>query len=331
MVWIGTDDGLVKVTTNDGKAWTDVTPPEMTAWSRVTTVEASHFDFNAAYASVDRHQLEDFRPYVYRTRDMGRTWQGITEGLPADGYVHVVREDPERQGLLFAGTERGAFVSFDDGDHWQPLQLNLPVTSVRDFQIYANDLIVATHGRGFWAIDDIGALRQADASVAQADAYLYRPTDTTLYDQGGDNGTPFQKDEPQAENPPEGVYIDYWLGADAPGAVTLEILDGAGAVLQDLSAPPGRGGGPGAQGGGIPRTSPLWQQPPEPFATSAGMHRAVWQPNTGRRRGFGGFGGRGPQLPVVTLPGEFTARLTVNGNRQERKFTVLPDPRAPGM
>ncbi len=327
MVWIGTDDGLIKVTTNDGKAWTDVTPPEVTSWSRVTTIEASHFDFNAAYASVDRHQLEDFGPHVYRTRDMGRTWQRITEGLPANGYVHVVREDPERQGLLFAGTERGAFVSFDDGNHWQPLQLDLPVTSVRDFQVYAGDLIVATHGRGFWVIDDIGALRQADADVAQTDAYLFRPTDTTLYDQGGDNGTPFQKDEPQAENPPEGVYIDYWLGADAPGAVTLEILDVAGTVLQNLSAPPGRGGGPGAQSGGIPRTSPLWQQPPEPFATSAGMHRAVWTPNTGRRRGFGGFGGRGAQQPVVTLPGEFTARLTVNGKRQDRKFTVLPDPR----
>jgi photosystem II stability/assembly factor-like uncharacterized protein len=324
MVWIGTDDGLIKVTTNDGKAWTDVTPPEVTSWSRVTTIEASHFDFNAAYASVDRHQLEDFGPHVYRTRDMGRTWQRITEGLPANGYVHVVREDPERQGLLFAGTERGAFVSFDDGNHWQPLQLDLPVTSVRDFQVYAGDLIVATHGRGFWVIDDIGALRQADADVAQTDAYLFRPTDTTLYDQGGDNGTPFQKDEPQAENPPEGVYIDYWLGADAPGAVTLEILDVAGTVLQNLSAPPGRGGGPGAQSGGIPRTSPLWQQPPEPFATSAGMHRAVWTPNTGRRRGFGG---RGAQQPVVTLPGEFTARLTVNGKRQDRKFTVLPDPR----
>lgn len=321
MVWIGTDDGLIKVSTNDGKTWTDVTPPEVGAWDRITTIEASRFDFNAAYASVDRHQLEDFGPHLYRTRDMGRTWQPITEGLPADGYVHVVREDPERQGLLFAGTERGAFVSFDDGDHWQPLQLNLPVTSVRDFQVYEGDLIVATHGRGFWVIDGIGALRQAGAEVDAADAWLFQPIDTTLYDQGGDNGTPFQKDEPQAENPPEGVFLDYFLGGDAAGAVKLEVLDEAGTVLATFPSP-SRGGGPG--GAGIPRTSPLWRQPPEPFETSPGMHRAVWTPNTGRRRGF--FG-RGPQAPVVSLPGTFTARLTCRGRTQERTFRVMPDPR----
>ncbi|OYV66463.1 MAG: hypothetical protein B7Z72_11305, partial [Gemmatimonadetes bacterium 21-71-4] len=160
MIWVGTDDGLIHVTTDDGKQWKDVTPPALTAWSRVTMIEASHFDFNAAYASVDRHQLQDFEPYIYRTRDMGRTWQKITGGLPAGVYVHTVREDPMRQGLLFAGTERGAFVSFDDGDHWQSLQLDLPVTSTRDFEVYGNDLIVATHGRGFWVIDDISALRQ---------------------------------------------------------------------------------------------------------------------------------------------------------------------------
>ncbi len=332
MVWAGTDDGLVQVTTDDGRTWTDVTPPDVGPWSRVTTIEASHFDFNTAYASVDRHQLEDFDPHVYRTRDMGRTWDAITTGLPEGVYVHVVREDPERQGLLFAGTERGAFVSFDDGDHWQPLQLNMPVTSVRDFQVHDGDLIVATHGRGFWVIDGIAALRQADAQVVAAAAHLFRPRDTTLYDQGGDNGTPFQKDEPQAENPPEGVFLDYYLGADAPGAVTLEILDDEGTVLETFPPPPSQGRGPGGGGGGgqggIPRTSPLWQQPPEPFATSAGMHRAVWTPFTGGGRGFGGgFGGRGPQRPVVTLPGTFTARLTVSGASQEQTFRVEPDPR----
>jgi hypothetical protein len=320
--------------------WTDVTPPALTPWSRITTIEASHFDFNSAYASVDRHQLTDFAPYIYRTRDMGKTWQKITAGLPENGYVHVVREDPERQGLLFAGTERGAFMSFDDGDHWQPLQLNLPVTSVRDFQVYDGDLIVATHGRGFWVIDDMSALRQVDPSMAQADAYLFKPKDTVLYDQGGDNGTPLQKDEPQAENPPEGAYIDYWLKADHPGAVTLEILDDKGTVLETFPPPEGGRGGRGGRGGfgggrggggGIPRTSPLWVRAPEPFATSAGMHRVAWMPFTGGRRGFGfgGFGGRGggPQRPVVTLPGTFTAKLTVNGKSYQQTFTVKPDPR----
>lgn len=320
MVWAGTDDGLIHVTTNDGKSWTDVTPAAVGAWDRVTTLEASHFDFNTAYASVDRHQLEDFGPHIYRTRDMGKTWQKIVTGLPAEGYVHVVREDPEHQGLLFAGTERGAFVSFDDGDHWQPLQLNLPVTSVRDFQVYDDDLLVATHGRGFWVIDDMGSLRGA-ADVGGAGAYLYAPADTTLVDQGGDNGTPFQKDEPQAENPPDGVYIDYYLGSDAAGAVTLEILDADGTVLETF--PAAGGGGRGGSGGGLPRTSPLWVRPPEPFGTSAGMHRAVWMPNTGRSRGFG----RGNQSPVVSLPGTFTARLTVRGETMEKHFTVRPDPR----
>jgi len=352
MVWIGTDDGLIKVTTNDGRTWNDVTPREVAAWDRITTIEASHFDFNTAYASVDRHQLEDFAPYIYRTRDMGRTWEKITTGLPGEGYVHVIREDPKRQGLLFAGTERGVFVSFDDGDHWQSLQLNLPVTSMRDFQVYAGDLILATHGRGIWVLDDISPLRQADPAVMQRGAHLYQPADAILVDQGGDNGTPYQKDEPQAPNPPSGAYLDYWLAADATGPVTLEILDDNGTVLETFSnqgaqgrGPGGAGaaGGAGRPGGGqagaqgpprIPRSSPLWIDTPEPFATTAGMHRVVWTPNTGRGRGFGGGGpggfGGGQGRPVVTLPGTFTARLTVGGASQERTFSVQPDPRELG-
>ncbi|HEY6110041.1 MAG TPA: hypothetical protein VIV56_14175, partial [Gemmatimonadales bacterium] len=188
LVWIGTDDGVIQVTQDDGKTWKDVTPAAIGPWSRVTTLEASHFDARTAYASVDRHQLEDFEPYIYRTRDLGRTWQRIGTGLPAGVYVHVVREDPARKGLLFAGTERGVFLSLDDGDHWQPLQLNLPATSMRDLQIYGNDLIVATHGRGFWVIDDISPLRQIDAAMA-ADAWLFKPADAVLVDQGDDNGT----------------------------------------------------------------------------------------------------------------------------------------------
>ncbi len=201
LLWIGTDDGLIQLTRDDGKSWEDVTPKPMTAWSRVTMLEASHFDAGSAYASVDRHQLQDFEPYIYRTRDFGKSWQLITRGLPAGVYVHTVKEDPSRRGLLFAGTERGAFLSFDDGDQWHPLQLNLPVTSVRDFEVYQNDLIVATHGRGFWVIDDISALRQLNSEILSAEAYLFKPGEAIAYQQGGDNGTPMQKDEPFAPNP----------------------------------------------------------------------------------------------------------------------------------
>ncbi len=208
----------------------------MTPWSRITSIEASHTDANVAYASVDRHQLGDFGPHLYRTRDLGKTWQEITHGLPPAGYVHVVKEDPVRRGLLFAGTERAAFLSFDDGETWQSLQLNLPSTSVRDFEIYGNDLIVGTHGRGFWVIDDISPLRQITDEVTRAEAFLFKPADAIDVMQGGDNGTPTQKDEPTAPNPPAGAAIDYYLKTAATGPVTLEIQDSSGACLAAFSS-----------------------------------------------------------------------------------------------
>jgi photosystem II stability/assembly factor-like uncharacterized protein len=334
MIWIGTDDGLIQLTTDDGKTWQNVTPPAITPWSRITGIEGSHSQEDEAYATVDRHQLSDFGPHLYRTRDRGKSWQEISRGLPSDGYLHVVKEDAVRHGLLFAGSERGAFVSFDDGDHWQSLQLNLPVTSVRDFEVYGNDLIVGTHGRGFWVIDDISPLRQASDEVARADAYLFKPADAVLMNQGSDNGTPTQKDEPQAQNAPNGATIDYYLKSAATGPVSIEILDARGACVaiftnapaSDSSCGAGRGGVRGgrggvAAGGGIPNTSPLWRPAPEPFSTSAGMHRIVWNPGGGGR-GFGG--GRGAPPPQL---GTFTAKLTVNGQSYTQTFTLKPDPR----
>ncbi len=337
LLWVGTDDGLVQMTTDGGKVWQNVTPAAITPWSRVTTIEASHADRNAAYASVDRHQLGDFNPYIYRTRDMGKTWQPMTRGLAANGYVHVVREDPIRRGLLFAGCERGVWVSFDDGDNWQSLQLDLPSTSVRDFEIYGNDLIVATHGRGFWVIDDISALRQINETVAAAEAHLFTPADAINWSQGGDNGTPTQKDEPQARNAPNGASIDYYLKSAATGPVSIEILGPSGSCLaifsNDTSASTGctaaaggqRGAGRGRVGTteGIPNTSPLWRPVAEPFAISAGMHRVTWSPSSGGGRGFGGRGA----APAGPTSGLFTARLTVNGQTYTQTFTIKPDPR----
>jgi hypothetical protein len=330
LLWIGTDDGQIQLTTDDGTTWQNVTPPAITSWSRITMMEASHFDANVAYASVDRHQLQDFDPYIYRTRDMGKTWQRVSNGLPAGVYVHTVKEDPKRRGLLFAGTERGAYLSFDEGDNWQPLQLNLPVTSVRDFEIYEGDLIVATHGRGFWVIDDIAPLRQASDEIAKADVYLFKPSDAINVQQGGDNGTPLQKDEPQAPNPPNAAYIDYYLRSPASGPVTLEILDAAGAVIATHSSDPSRqqqpaGRGGGGRPGGIPNTSPLWRTPPEPMSTAAGMHRVAW--SLVPRGGFGGGGGGGRDADAPPLTGTFTARLTVGTKTLTQPVTVRAEPR----
>ncbi len=330
MVWVGTDDGQIHVTMNDGQAWSNVTPAAITAWSRVTMIEASHFDLNVAYASVDRHQLQDFEPYIYRTRDAGRTWQKITTGLPSDGYVHSVKEDPKRQGLLFAGTERGVHVSFDDGASWQPFQLNLPVTSNRDFEIYDNDLIVATHGRGFWVVDDISPLRQLNDTIRNSEAYLFKPGDTVSYTDGGDEGTPLQKDEPQAENPPSGVAIDYYLKTAASAPVTIDILDSTGAVLHTFTNAPGAATPVTRRGatGGIPNTSALWRPEPESFATSAGMHRVVWNPVRPEPAAAGSAGG-GFRRRATPVSGTFTARMAVNGRSYTQTFVVKPDPRSP--
>jgi photosystem II stability/assembly factor-like uncharacterized protein len=331
MVWVGTDDGLIQVTGNDGRTWTNVTPPALTPWSRVTGIEASHVDFNEAYAAVDRHQLEDFDPYIYRTRDGGKTWQKITAGLPAGVYVHVVKEDPQRRGLLFAGTERGIYVSFNDGDGWQSLQLNLPATSLRDLEIHGDDLVVATHGRGFWIMDSIGVLRQLDDTVAGAEAFLFAPGDAVDVITGGDNGTPLQKDEPQAENPPMGAYIDYYLKAAANGAVTLEILDAGGESIRSYSSADPAPPAPASQ-----TVTVLWNRAPQPLSAVAGLHRFVWDlrrapaggGGRGRGgRGGGGGGGRGRGADTSVAPGTYSAKLTVNGKSFTQPFNVLADPR----
>ena len=332
-VWVGTDDGLLYLTQDDGQTWQNVTPSDLSSWSRVTMLEASHFDASTAYASVDRHQLGDFEPHVYRTRDLGKTWQKVAAGLPAGVYVHCVKEDPARRGLLFAGTERGPFLSFDDGDHWQQLQLNLPAVSVRDFAIYGNDLIVATFGRGFWVVDDISPLRQINDAVLAADAFLFKPADAINVIQGGDDGTPLQFDEPQAANPPSGAVIDYWLKADAAGPVTLEILDASGTTLRTYTSAaasaPAAGAGPGGgAAGGLPRVSALWRPAPERFSAAAGMHRVVWLPVAPAPPGQRGGGGFAFFRQRTLLTGTFTARLTVNGRTFAQTFTVKPDPRS---
>ncbi len=328
LLWIGTDDGYVHVTQDDGKTWTNVTPRELNAWSKIVMLEASHFDANEAYAAVDRHRLEDNEPYLYRTRDAGKTWQKITAGLPAGVYMQTVKEDPGRRGLLVAGTELGVFVSFNDGDQWQPLQLNLPPVSMRDLAFHNTDLIVATHGRGFWVLDDISALRQA-ADVGAADAHLFKPADAIILPPATDSGTPTQKDEPEAENPPIGAIVDYYLKTAAAGPLTIEIVNASGATVRHFSsADPAPVVDPGTLA-----VNAIWQRAQNPPSAAAGMHRFVWdlrpEPPPGGRgrggRGGGGGGGRGGLPPVA--PGSFSVKLTVNGQSYTQPLMVKPDPR----
>jgi photosystem II stability/assembly factor-like uncharacterized protein len=326
LLWIGTDDGYVHVTRDDGKTWQNVTPRELNAWSKVVMLEASHFDANEAYAAVDRHRLTDNEPYVYRTRDAGKTWQKITDGLPAGVYMQTIKEDPKRRGLLVAGTELGVFVSFNDGDQWQPLQLNLPPASMRDFAFHDNDLIVATHGRGFWVLDDISVLRQLTPEIAGASAHLFKPADAIILPPATDDGTPTQKDEPMAENPPIGAVIDYYLKSAATGPVTIEILNPAGTVVRRQSS---SDSAPAVDVNAI-AVNEVWQHRPDPPSGAAGAHRFVWDlhptpPPAGRGGRGGGGGGRGSVPPVA--PGNFSVKLTVNGQSYTQPLVVKPDPR----
>lgn len=328
-IWIGTDDGLIHITKDDGKTWTNVTPSELTPWSKVVMMDASHFDVNEAYAAIDRHRVDDNEPYIYRTRDGGKSWKKITTGLPAGVYMQTVKEDPQRQGLLFAGTELGVFVSFDDGDHWQSLQLNLPPCSMRDLVIHGDDLIVATHGRGFWILDDITALRQINGDMARSDAHLFLPAEAYSIAPPGEFGTPKPRDEALAENPPYGAIIDYYIRSATSGPVTLEIVDASGEIVRRYSSedrPPAVN----PETLNIPAS---WIRRAEPLSGSPGMHRWVWdlRPTPAERpaRGAGGGGGglgRGGEARV--LPGLYTVRLTVSGKRYEQPLRVGMDPRS---
>ncbi len=224
IIWAGTDDGAIHLTRDAGRTWTDVTPRQLTPWAKVSIIEASHFDVNMAYAAINTLRLDELRPHILRTKDAGSTWVDITRGLPAGAVVNTVREDPERRGLLFAGTEQAVYLSFDDGENWQPLRLNMPATSVRDLVVKGDDLIAGTHGRGFWILDDIMPLRSITPDVARAPAFLFRAAAAWRVPGNKNTDTPLPPDEPTAPNPPDGVTLSYLIGSAAStGPVTLEI------------------------------------------------------------------------------------------------------------
>ncbi len=313
LVWAGTDDGYLWVTRDDAKTWHNVTPPQLTAWSKVGIIEASHFDPNVAYAAIDRHRLDDYRPYIYRTRDGGNTWTAIAGGIPDGSFVNAVREDPARRGLLYAGTERGVYVSFDDGGNWQPLQLNLPVTSIRDIAVHGDDLVVATHGRAFWVLDDITPLRQLADATASGGVYLFAPATARRVRPGNEEGTPLPLDEPQADNAPVGLYVDYYLPDTPRTAIVIDVLGADGAPVRHWSsAAPPKPVDPNS----VPYTTHWIEQHPVPSA-QAGAHRFVWD--------FHETDSDGPLVP----PGVYTVRLSVDGKTYDRAARVVRDPRAP--
>jgi len=332
-LWTGTDDGLVWVTRDGGKNWKDVTPPALTAWSKVTQISASHFDDATAYVSVSRFRIDDLRPYIYRTHDGGKTWQPITSGLAENAPVDTVREDAVRKGLLFAGTENAVWFSFDDGDHWQSLQLNLPHTSMRDLLVHDNDLIVATHGRSFWILDDISSLRQMSPAVAEADVHLFKPAPAYRVRRDTYTDTPLPADEPAGENPPDGAVIDYVLAKAASGPVTLEILDGQGKVVRSYSS----SDQPERTATELEKELiPLyWLPTPRTLSAEPGMHRWIWDlryappASTTHEYPIAAVPQATPRYPLgpLVLPGQYTVRLSANGQSYRASLTVKMDPR----
>jgi photosystem II stability/assembly factor-like uncharacterized protein len=329
-IWAGTDDGLIQLTTDAGKTWTDVSPEGLRPWAKVSLLEASHFDPLGAYAAINTLRLDDLRPHIWRTRDGGRSWAHVTEGIPDGGIVNVVREDPKRRGLLFAGTEQAVYVSFDDGDHWQSLRLGMPASSIRDLVVKDDDLVVATHGRSFWILDDITPLRQWEPKVLEAEAHLFEPQTAVRVRWNANTDTPLPPDEPSGQNPPDGAILDYHLKAAARGPVSLEIVDAAGRSVRRISSddvpePP-------VPGRNIPD---YWIRPPQRLATSAGLHRFVWDlhhpPPAAERFEYpiaavAGETSREPHGPWA-LPGEYRVKLTVNGETHTQTLTVKMDPR----
>ena len=331
VIWVGTDDGLIHVTPDGGKTWNNVTPPELTPWSKVAQLDASHFDTQSVYAAVNRFRLDDLHPYTYRTHDGGKTWQKITNGLPDNEPVNSVREDPERRGLLFVGTERSIYVSFNDGDQWQPLQLNLPPSSVRDLVIHGNDVIVGTHGRSFWILDDITPLRQLTAQMAQADAILFRPQLTYRMLRSTNTDTPLPPETPAGENPPNGALLDYYLKSKAEGPVILEISDSSGRLVRRFSS--------------ADQPEPIrekemnvpvyWAKPPRVLSAEPGMHRWVWDLHNSRPE----FLDRDYPISAIphdtpleplgprALPGTYTVKLTAAGHNFVQQLVLKMDPR----
>jgi hypothetical protein len=328
---VGTDDGLIHVTRDGGAHWRDVTPPALRdrPWAKVSLMDASHFDAGTAYAAVNTFRLDDLQPHIFRTHDGGTTWTEIVSGLPNGDIVNVVREDSQRRGLLYAGTERAVYASLDDGDHWMSFRINMPATSIRDLVVKDDDIAVATHGRSLWILDDVTPLRQFQPTTLGSDVVLFAPQRATRVRWNKNTDTPIPQEEPAGDNPPDGAIVNYWLRTNA-SVVTLEILDASGSLVRrfrstdSLETPiPGRN---------IPD---YWIRPPQRLAAAGGMHRFVWDlhyPTPSVQRfeyPISAIYMNTPREPTGpwALPGTYTLRLTANGRTVTQPLVVRMDPR----
>lgn len=331
VIWTGSDDGLIQLTRDGGATWKNVTPAAMTPWSKVAQIEASHFDDATAYAAVNRFKLDDLRPHIYRTHDGGATWQETVSGIPSDEIVNAVRDDPVRKGLLFAGTERAVYYSLDDGDHWQSLKQNMPATSIRDLVLHDDDIVLGTHGRSFWILDDYSPIRQLSATVDAGNAYLFKPKLTYRFRRDKWTDTPLPPEEPAGKNPPDGAIITYTLNRAPKTPVRLEIVDGGGKVIRAFASNDSLK--PIETDLNVPT---YWVRPTQPLDASAGMHRFIWDlhwpaPDVSSfDYPISAIFHDTPRFPLgpAALPGDYEVRLTVDGKVYTQPLTLRMDPRS---
>jgi photosystem II stability/assembly factor-like uncharacterized protein len=358
VIWAGSDDGLVHVTRNAGQSWKNVTPAGIPEWARMSIIEASHFSPGTAYVAANRYQMDDMRPYIYKTTDYGATWKLITNGIAANEFVRVVREDPEKAGLLYAGTERGVWVSFDDGASWQSLRRNLPIVPIHDLSVREGDLVAGTHGRSFWILDDLSALRQLTPAITAKDAHLFKPRKVYRAAFGGGGSTGAAGGHPTGQNPPAGAQVYYWLKSPRQ-VVTMDFLDSKGAVIRSFTSSQDptvaadsvradsvraaradslrrAGGKPDSTTQSQAREDPPQDEdgprrtpPPPRVPNKAGLNTFSWNlrypdASTFQNMIFWAAGTQGP----VAVPGTYSVRMTVGGRSETQAFTVVRDPRS---
>jgi hypothetical protein len=359
VLWAGTGDGLIQLTTDGGAKWNTVSPSELKPWARIFNMEAGHFDTKTAYAAANTLRLDDMNPHFWRTHDGGKTWKEIDNGIAPGAVSNSIREDPHKKGLLYAATDTQVWVSFDDGDNWHSLRLDMPAISVRDIQVkddascMCSDLVAGTHGRGFWILDNLTPLRQAAEAAAASDGYLFKPATGIRIRFGTNDPTPWPPELPAGENPPNGALVDYYLPNASSNEVKLEFLDPEKHVIRSYSSKdairdPDPATNPAAynkicqqdptaQDCGLPL---YWPAPHQVLKTSAGMHRFSWDmhydPIPGGGGGGRGGGGGGGAVPHRTYPGVnspwvapgfYTVRLTVNGKSYTQPIAIKMDPR----